>query len=82
MSERSNIAIFSYAFRPLIGGAERAVEEITARASHRRFTCFTNHFSGTLEKEHIGNVEVIRVGSGTPYQVSKLEKLRYVFLAI
>ncbi len=82
MGNRSNIAVFSYAYLPVAGGAELAVKEITDRIPGRRFACFTNHFGAQApRRERVGNVEVVRVGDGTPYATSYAGKLRYVFLA-
>ena len=81
MPSRSNIAVFSYAYLPFVGGAELAVKEITDRLPGRRFICFTNRFEKSLLEERLGNVRVIRVGASDLYQVSVLRKIRYMFLA-
>ena len=62
------ILIFSVAFRPFIGGAEIAVEEITKRLTARGFSFYllTVNLDGRQKrKEMIGSVRVFRIGKGT-----------------
>ncbi len=63
---KKNILIFSYAYEPLIGGAEIAVKELTARMSDAfSFTLITRRFARAhAAREHIGGVSVYRVGGG------------------
>jgi glycosyltransferase involved in cell wall biosynthesis len=64
------ILIFSLAYYPHIGGAEVAIKEITDRiaSSDIEFHMLTLRFSSKdLKEEHIGNVFVHRVGSGSSY---------------
>jgi len=62
------ILIFSVAFRPFIGGAEIAVEEITKRLTARGFSfdLLTVNLDGRQKrKEILGDVRVFRIGKGT-----------------
>lgn len=63
------VLIYSTAYLPAIGGAERAVEEITARLSQSyHFVMVTARLSRTLpRRERIGAVDVVRVGVGIPF---------------
>ncbi len=58
------ILIFSYAYAPLVGGAEVAVREITDRisSSEIEFDMVTARPKNTVPVEKIGNVTVYRVG--------------------
>lgn len=61
------ILIFSVAYRPFIGGAEVAVEEITKRLAAKSFSfdLLTVNLDGRQKREEkIGNVNVFRIGSG------------------
>ncbi len=69
------VLIFSTAYLPLIGGAEVAVKEITDRIPDVKFVMFTARLDPKLPMvEHIGNVEVHRMGKGTA-----LDKLRLIW---
>src|SRR3989344_2309377 len=62
------ILIFSVAFRPFIGGAEIAVEEITKRLTARGFSfdLLTVNLDGRQKRvEMLGSVRVFRIGKGT-----------------
>ena len=62
------ILIFSVAFRPFIGGAEIAVEEITKRLTTRGFSfdLLTVNLDGRQKRvEMLGSVRVFRIGKGT-----------------
>jgi len=63
------VLIYSTAYLPAIGGAERAIEEITARLSQsHRFVLVTARLSRTSPRlERIGAVDIIRVGVGVPF---------------
>ena len=64
-SEKKKVLIFSLAYRPLIGGAEIALEEITKRISNYEFHLITARFDAkNLPYEKLGNVFVYRVGWG------------------
>lgn len=77
-SQRKTVLIFSTAYLPAIGGAERAVEEITKRLGDQHsFALVTARLSRTLSRhERIGAVEVFRIGIGIPM----LDKLLLVFI--
>ncbi|MFA6273184.1 MAG: glycosyltransferase family 4 protein [Candidatus Paceibacterota bacterium] len=72
------ILIFSVAYRPFIGGAEVAIEEITKRlASDFSFDLITVNLDGRQKREeNIGNVNIFRVGS------SALGKFLFPFRAL
>lgn len=60
--------IFSFAYEPLIGGAEIAVREITDKITDFDFDMVTLRFKESdSAHERIGNVEVYRVGRGNKY---------------
>lgn len=61
---KKRILIFSYAYAPLVGGAEIAVREITDRISPDwiEFEMVTVRSAGAKRQEKIGNVLVHRVG--------------------
>lgn len=63
---KKNILIFSYAYAPLIGGAEIAVKELTERlAADFSFDMVTRRFSRAHPRvETLGAVSVHRVGGG------------------
>ncbi len=63
---KKRILIFSYAYAPLIGGAEIAAQEITARlGGDFDFEIITRRFSSTHKRrETIGAAAVHRVGGG------------------
>lgn len=59
------ILIFSYAYSPLVGGAEIAVQEITKRLPALSFAMVTRRFSRAhARREAVGAVSVMRVGGG------------------
>ena len=61
------IVIFSTAYFPLVGGAEVAMKEITDRLPQEAFHLITAQIRpGLPKREHIGNVEVHRLGIGMP----------------
>jgi len=67
------ILIFSTAYLPFVGGAEVAIKEITDRLPAQAgiqdvpFALITARFNRSVPKhERIGNVDVYRVGFGTP----------------
>ncbi len=58
-----NILIFSLAYKPLIGGAEIALEEITKRLKNINFTLITLQFDDNVSKyEAVDNFIIHRVG--------------------
>ncbi|TSC67301.1 MAG: hypothetical protein CEO19_290 [Parcubacteria group bacterium Gr01-1014_73] len=62
------ILIFSVAYRPFIGGAEVAVEEITKQLASRgfNFDLLTVNLDGRQKREEtLGGVKIFRVGKGT-----------------
>lgn len=62
MAREGKVAIFSLAYRPKVGGAEIAIEEIAKRLPERRFVVFTMRFDAVHpERESRGNVEVVRL---------------------
>ena len=63
---KKNILIFSYAYEPLIGGAEIAVKELTARMSAEfSFTLITRRFARAHpRRDTVGAVAVYRVRGG------------------
>src|SRR3989338_8514984 len=70
------ILIFSLAYRPFIGGAEIAVEEITKRINDAAFDLLTVNLDGRQKPvEKVGNVLVYRLGR------NKLAKYFFPFLA-
>ncbi len=79
------IGVFTLAYRPFVGGAEIAIEEISRRIPDAQFVLFTSRFDATWpEREMSGNAEVIRVGkgrSGGNYYGRFLEKIVYVIRA-
>lgn len=63
--DKSNIAVFSFAFTPFEGGAEIAAREIIQRVNNYNFTVFTYKFDRQwLLREQKGNLEMVRIGSG------------------
>jgi len=59
------ILIFSITYFPFVGGAEVAVKEITDRINDIEFDLITAKLKrGLPDVEKIGNINVIRVGSG------------------
>ncbi len=71
------ILIFSTAYFPFVGGAEVAIKEITDRITDVEFDLITARFKKSLPKfERLGNVNVYRVGFGSPL----LDKLLLPFL--
>ena len=80
-----NIGIFSLAYVPFVGGAELAIKEITDRVAGQ-FTCFTMRFNRAWSKhERVGNVDVVRLGSGKTngdyYGKNKIQKFLYILRA-
>jgi len=60
-----NILVFSTNYLPHIGGAERAVKEVTDRLNQHDFTLITARLQRSRPKqEKIGNVIVHRIGIG------------------
>src|SRR3989344_5242427 len=67
------ILIFSTAYFPLVGGAEAAVKELTARLSDFTFVMITAKLKSNLPNyEKIGNVEVYRIGTGSRWDKFRL----------
>ncbi len=68
MLTKKNILIFSTAYFPFVGGAEVAVKEITNRLGDNfEFDLITARLDKKLSSfEKIGNVNVYRIGSGSP----------------
>src|SRR3989338_1814347 len=65
ISNKSNIAVFSLAYRPFEGGAEIAVREIMSRLKDFNFTVFTYKFARSwLSEERQNNIEIFRLGRG------------------
>ena len=76
-SEKKKVLIFSLAYRPLIGGAEIALEEITKRISNYEFHLITARFDAkNLPYEKLGNVFVYRVGWGIKWDKYDVEQFR------
>ncbi|KKW29926.1 MAG: hypothetical protein A3K06_00950 [Candidatus Doudnabacteria bacterium RIFCSPHIGHO2_01_52_17] len=74
---KPRVLIFSVAYEPWVGGAELAVRSITDRLFNYEFDLITCQLRpGPSRKEHVGNVEVHRVGFG-----GKLGKYLYPFFA-
>ncbi len=66
-SEVKRILIFSLTYKPFVGGAEIAIQEITNRisSSEIEFHLVTAGFDSALpRRERMGNVEVHRIGFG------------------
>lgn len=62
---KKEIAIFSLAYSPFVGGAEIAVKEVSDRLPDFQFKLFTYKFDENWKsREQIGNVLVNRIGSG------------------
>jgi len=73
------ILIFSTAYFPFVGGAEIAVKEITDRLLDFEFDMITAKMDRNLKNfEHIGNVNVYRIGFGTFFDKYLLPILGYV----
>lgn len=71
------LLVFSITFRPFIGGAEIALEEILKRVNGVHATVITAKLDPALpRKEIIEGVVILRVGKGT-----KLDKYLYIFRA-
>ena len=65
---KPRVLIFSFAYEPLIGGAEIAVRELTDRITDFDFDMVTLRFKREdLPRERIGNIEVYRTGRGSKY---------------
>ncbi len=64
MNKMKRVLIFSFAYEPVIGGAEVAVKEITSRISDVEFDMVTKRFDVSHKGlERIGNVNVYRINS-------------------
>lgn len=81
--EKSNIAVFSFAYAPFEGGAEVAIREITQRLPVFFFTIFTAKFDvKNSSKELSENVEILRLGKGSSRRYGALfKKIAYIFQA-
>lgn len=78
MEQKQYILIFSTAYLPFIGGAELAIKDITDRIHDFTFILITARLRHDLpQREHVGNVEIFRVGIGVPL----VDKLLSPFLA-
>ncbi len=79
--EKSNIAVFSFAYAPFEGGAEIAVREITRRLPTFFFTVFTAKFDHkNSSRERDGNVEIFRFGRARRRRYGiLLKKISYIF---
>ncbi|TSC79429.1 MAG: hypothetical protein G01um101429_416 [Parcubacteria group bacterium Gr01-1014_29] len=78
MDEKKSVLIFSTAYLPFLGGAELAIKEITDRLHDLHFILITARMRcSLLPKEHMGNIEVYRVGIGVPI----FDKILSPFLA-
>lgn len=68
MSRKKKILIFSYAYEPLVGGAEIAVREITDRLSPDEFDfhMVTVRVAGRPRIEYVGHIIVHRVSWSCP----------------
>ncbi len=76
------ILIFSTAYRPLVGGAELAIQEITARLPEHQFDLICAKIKPELaDEEKIGAVTIYRLGNGSAWD-KKLLPLRAFFKAL
>ncbi len=72
------VLIFSTAYLPMIGGAEIAVKEITDRINDIQFDLITAKIKPGLPSfEHLGNVNIYRIGLGI-----KLDKFKLPIWAV
>ncbi|MDP3729365.1 MAG: glycosyltransferase family 4 protein [bacterium] len=85
LHQKSEIAVFSFAYAPFEGGAEVAVREIMARLSNVNFTVFTHRFkssdAGIDERE---NITIMRLGKGSVrahYYGIIIKKIMYIWRA-
>ncbi len=63
-----HVVVFSTAYHPFVGGAEIAVQEITARVRGYTFDIITARLSRSVKRvEKLGNVTVHRLGIGVPF---------------
>lgn len=63
--DKSNIAVFTFSYRPFEGGAELAARQIISRLPDFKFTVFTHKFGRNwLSLEKQDNAEIIRLGRG------------------
>jgi len=70
------IIIFSLAYRPFIGGAEVALEEIVSRLPEHKYDIITVNLDGRqLAREQVGSVTIHRLGRG------KISKYFFPFFA-
>lgn len=70
------ILIFSLAYRPFIGGAEVALEEIISRRPEHQYDVVTVNLDGRqLAREQVGSVTIHRLGRG------KISKYLFPFVA-
>lgn len=68
MNAPNTVIIFSTAYLPFLGGAELAIKEITERLPRVRFFLITARMAQNLpRREHVGNVDIYRVGIGMPF---------------
>ncbi|TSC69752.1 MAG: LPS biosynthesis protein, partial [Parcubacteria group bacterium Gr01-1014_70] len=68
MDQKQYVLIFSTAYLPLLGGAELAVRDITDRVHDFTFILITARMRRDLSRrERIGNIDIYRVGVGTPF---------------
>lgn len=81
--EKSNIAVFSFAYAPFEGGAEVAIREITQRLPVFFFTIFTAKFDAkNPSKELNENAEILRLGRVTSRRYGIFfKKITYIFQA-
>ena len=81
--KRSNIAVFSFAYEPFVGGAEIAIREIIRQVPVFNFTVLTARFDGrSLAFEKKDNIEIHRLGRGTGRRYGIIfKKIAYIFRA-
>ena len=82
---KSNVAVFSFAYSPFEGGAEIAVREVMKRLKDLNFTLFTYKFDQDwLSNDKQGNTEIIRLGKGQKRKGKYgriFSKISYIFRA-
>ncbi len=83
MISKNNIAVFSFAYEPFVGGAEIAIKEIIRQVPVFNFTIFTAKFDqGSLAVDSRNNSEIRRLGRGTNRRYGILfKKIGYIFRA-
>lgn len=80
MIDKKNIAVFSLAYEPMIGGAEIALKEIISRIPDYHYFIYTNKFSAKdKELETIDNITIVRLGLKTKFTF--LNKYFFPFFA-